>query len=118
MNLKSICAKPALLFGLVALAFAWAGPAGAKEAEYACKCKGSKHWILFVPYYDGNCGNGFMGGSDGAIRRHLDEEGLGHYIPPGTARRVINDNECGYYSESGWNCGKMIGGKAPACIHD
>ncbi len=117
MNIKSICAKLALLFCLVALAAAAAGPAGAKEAKYACKCKGIKEWILFVPTY-GACGSGYQGADKGAIRRNIDEDYLIHFIPPGTASRVINGNECGYYPDSGWNCGKMKNGTTPSCLND
>jgi hypothetical protein len=65
--------------------------------------------VLFVPAYGDYCGNGFAGGSKGR---------LASYIPPGEACKVEEGKECGYYPESGWNCGEMVGSSAPDCVND
>jgi hypothetical protein len=101
---------------VLCLALAWALPAAA-GAKYACKCKGIKEWILFVPTY-GDCGNGFAGGSKGQLQKNLTEGQLGNYIPPGVSYQVVDGDGCGYYPESGWNCGKMVGSSAPDCVND
>lgn len=118
MKLKTNAWKSALLCCLALLGTVWTTQAlAAEEAKYACKCKGIKEWILFVPTYS-DCGNGYQGADKGAIRRNIDEDYLTHFIPPGTASRVVDGNGCGYYESSGWNCGKMKGGTTPSCLND
>ena len=92
-------------------------PALADES-YACRCKGIKQWILFIPTY-GNCGNGFVGGNKGQVTRDISGDGLSSYIPPGVSGQVTTGNsQCGYYPDSGWNCGKMSGSSLPQCLDD
>jgi hypothetical protein len=74
--------------------------------------------VLFVPAYGDYCGNGFAGGSQGQLQKNLTKGQLGNYIPPGVAYKVEAGKECGYYPESGWNCGKMVGSSAPGCVND
>ncbi len=89
-----------------------------EKIKYACRCKGIKHWILFVPSY-GNCGNGFAGGNKGTVTRDISRDALNSYIPPGVIGHVTSGNsQCGYYPDSGWNCGEMIGSSIPQCIND
>ena len=91
-------------------------PASADE-NYACRCKGIKYWILFVPSY-GNCGNGFEDGRKGEVTRDISREGLARYIPFGVISQVVPGNsQCGYYPDSGWNCGKMSGSSLPQCLN-
>ena len=100
-----------------ALALTAVTPALADE-NYACRCKGIKYWILFVPSY-GNCGNGFAGGSKGVVTRDISRDTLSSYIPPGVIGQVTSGNsQCGYYPDSGWNCGKMSGSSLPQCINN
>ncbi|WP_045213337.1 hypothetical protein [Desulfonatronovibrio magnus] len=99
-----------------ALVFTAFTPALADE-NYACRCKGIKFWILFVPSY-GNCGNGFVDGSKGTVIRDIPREALSSYIPSGVIGQVTSGNsQCGYYPDSGWNCVEMSGSSIPDCIN-
>ena len=92
-------------------------PALADE-NYACRCKGIKYWILFVPSY-GNCVNGFVDGMKGVIIRDISREALSSYIPSGVIGQVTSENsQCGYYPDSGWNCVEMSGSSIPDCINN
>ncbi len=92
-------------------------PALADE-NYACKCKGIKQWILFfIPTY-GNCGNGFVGGNKDQVTRDISGAALSSYIPPGVSGQITTGSQCGYYQNSGWNCGKMSGSSLPQCLND
>jgi hypothetical protein len=109
---KKIASALIIACGLVLTAVM---PALAEE-NYACRCKGIKHWILFVPSY-ANCGNGFEEGMKGVVKRDIPREGLSRYIPSGVSGQVITGkSECGYYPDSGWNCGKMNEGVPPQCL--
>ena len=99
-----------------ALAMITVTPALAAE-NYACRCKGIKHWILFVPSY-GNCGNGFADSYKGTLIRDLTQDDLSRYIPSGVSGQIITGNsQCGYYPDSGWNCAKMSGTSLPPCLN-
>lgn len=99
-----------------ALVLTTIAPALADE-NYACRCKGIKIWILFVPTYD-NCGNGFTVGSRGTVVRDISRDGLSSYIPSRVIGHVTSENaQCGYYPDSGWNCGKMSGSSLPQCLN-
>ena len=92
-------------------------PASADE-NYACRCKGIKQWFLFIPSYR-DCGNGFAGGSKGQVTRDISRNNLSSYIPPGVSGPVTTGgSQCGYYPDSGWNCGKMSGRELPQCLND
>ena len=104
---------------IIVCALIWTAvtPALADE-KYACRCKGIKYWILFVPSY-GNCGNGFVDGMKGVIIRDISREALARYIPSGTIGHVTSGNsQCGYYSDSGWNCVEMNENSIPGCINN
>ncbi|MFO7728635.1 MAG: hypothetical protein R6X11_09935 [Desulfonatronovibrio sp.] len=99
-----------------ALALTAVTPALADE-NYACRCKGIKHWILFVPSY-ANCGNDFASGRKGEVIQGISRDGLSSYIPSGVIGQVTSGNsQCGYYPDSGWNCVEMSGSSIPDCIN-
>lgn len=106
-----------IILCIICLAALVAAPAAWSSGNFACKCKGTKEWVLFVPTY-GDCGNGFASGSKGDIHKNITADGLDSYIPPGMQAGVKHGSECGYYTQSGWNCGKMQGSSAPACVND
>ncbi|MBN1664077.1 MAG: hypothetical protein JW943_10795 [Deltaproteobacteria bacterium] len=96
----------------------WVVAAASAAGTYSCRCKGIKEWV-FLWYAYGDCGNGFVGGDKGQVTNNIAEGSLGSYIPPGVSGQVISGTaSCGYYPDSGWNCGKMAGGTPPNCIYD
>ena len=96
----------------------WVVAAAPAEDTYCCKCKGIKELVLFWYQY-GDCGNGFVGGNKGDVKKNISEAGLNSYIPPGVSGPIKSGTTpCGYYPDSGWNCGKMNGTATPPCLDD
>jgi hypothetical protein len=107
-----------LLVAVCILAGLAAEAAAADSPKYACYCKGIKEWVLFVPTY-GDCGNGFTGGDQGNLVKDLGKGRLGTYIPPGVQSLIDSPANCGYYPDSGWNCGQMFKtGGVPPCLSE
>ncbi len=111
--LKTCAATIVMVWVLVLLA---STPVSAEDT-YVCKCKGVR-WIMIFPFY-ADCGNGFVGGNKGQVVRDLSRSHLSDFIPTGVSGPMASgSSQCGYYPDSGWNCGKMVGKSLPVCLND